>query len=247
MLKVNLQATHSPEEVLTMRTQPKNRLVSLFRPGTRLHGPSFRGLSLRGLLVAGLLLTWAVLGAGALASDLPRAERLGESLGDPPTLIKHLRTELHSKDPVRRDLALVDIAGLGRCTASCSVTLLSVPGKNVSIANDTELGTVVDLEVLVPDLIRVYQRDPVDGHRLLALAALIYIGNQAALEKLIAEIPSQSPDVQQRTTRTLVGYYLEKYPELREETERTRVLEIEDVERAERLRLQVAQAEEAQN
>jgi hypothetical protein len=178
--------------------------------------------------------------ASPFEGTVPAQQELQDP-GDPPTLIKHLRTELHSGDPVRRDNALVDITTLGRCTASCSVFLVSIPGKKVSFENETGVGTAIDLGALTPDLIQVYQSGPADGHRLLALSALINIGNQDALKKLAREISSQSAAVQRHTHRTMVAYYLEKYPELREETVRTRVLKIEDVDRAERVRLRLAE------
>ena len=233
-----------------MTTQPKNRRFSLFRLRMGPHAPSLRapwlrGVLLRALLAGGLLLAWCTLGAvPSAASSIEGTVPTGQNLqdpGDPPTLIKHLRTELSSKDPMRRDKALVDIITLGRCTASCSVFLVSISGKKVSFGNETGTGRAIDLEVLTPDLIRVYQKGPADGHRLMALSALINIGSQAALKKLAREIASQSAGVQRHTHRTMVAYYLEKYPELREETVRTRVLKIEDVDRAERVRLRLAE------
>ena len=180
----------------------------------------------------GLYGTWTLLGT----APAPK-----QASGDPPTLVKHLRTELQSKDPVRRDHALVDIITLGRCTGSCTINLASVRGRRISIESESDVGAVVDLDALVPTLMTVYRSDPAGtGHRLLALSALISIGNQNALKALVEDIPSQPADVQSATHRSLAAFYLEKYPELLEKTERRRMLSIEDVERAERVRLRVA-------
>lgn len=196
--------------------------------------------SLKVLLALGIA---GLLGGGILLFATPSSAPVAD---DPPTLIKHLRTELKSKDALRRDHALVDIVALGRCSASCSVPLASVQGKTISIQNQTELGTVIDLDALVPDLITVYRSGPADGHRLLALSALINIGNQKALETLADEAPSQSQDVRRATNRTLASFYLEKYPELMKRAERTKTLTIQDVQRAERIRLRVARRQNGQ-
>ena len=194
----------------------------------------FQPSSLHVLLALGLAV---LLGGGLLLYAAPDSEPAAD---DPPTLIKHLRTELQSRDPVRRDHALVDIVSLGRCSGSCSVSLASVRDKQLSIQNETEVGTVLDLDALIPDLITVYRTGPARGHRLLALSALINIGNQEALARLADEAPSQSADVERATNRTLAAFYLEKYPELMKQARRTKTLTVQDIQRAERIRLSVA-------
>lgn len=180
-------------------------------------------------------------GAWTLLGTAPAPE---QASSDPPTLIKHLRTELQSKDPIRRDHALVDIITLGHCTGSCTINLASVEEKQIRIESDSDVGAVVDLDALIPDLKKVYRSDPAGtGHRLLALSALINIGNQNALKTLTEDVPAQPANVQRATHRSLAAFYLEKYPELLEQTERRKRLSIEDVERAERVRLRVARKE----
>ena len=184
--------------------------------------------------IAGVLMLGIVLAPPSVSAAIDE---------DPPTLIKNLRTELNSKDLMRRDLALVDIVVLGRCPASCTVSLASGQGKQIRFENDSDVGTVIDLDALIPDLMKVYRSGPADGHRLMALAALVNIGNHEALTQLVEESPLQSADVKRATNRTLAAFYLEQYPELMERTLRTKTLTIEDVDRAEQVRIKVARDE----
>lgn len=167
------------------------------------------------------------------------------STDDPPTLVKHLRTEMRSKEPMRRDLAILDVIVLARCTGSCTIQLASIEGKQIRIENETGVGRLVDLDALTPDLLDVYRRGPADGHRLLALSALINIGNQKALEQLMTDAPNRSNEVQTSTNRSLAAFYLETYPELTKRALRSKRIYIEDVQRADRLRLKVARREAA--
>lgn len=96
----------------------------------------------------------------------------------PPTLGTHLRSELQAKDSMRRQMALLDINTLAYCTASCNISLRSVQNQQIRIENETGSGAFVDLDVLVPDLVKSYRQGPADGHRLLALSALLQIGNE---------------------------------------------------------------------
>jgi hypothetical protein len=159
------------------------------------------------------------------------------SAGGPPTLIKHLRNEVQSKDAVKRESALVDIIALASCPSSCTVYLRSVQDKRVTMENETGTGSVVDLDALVPDLLESYRSGPADVHRLLALSALINIGNEKALERLIDKGASQSKAVNKATQRSLASYYLEMYPELKERTFRTGRLSVDDVTKAKALRV----------
>lgn len=159
---------------------------------------------------------------------------------NPPTLIKHLRTELQSSDPVRREAVLIDIATLASCNSSCTVHLRSMEDRKLSIENETGIGTVVELDALIPDLHEAYRSGPADGHRLVALAALINIGNEKGLEKLVEEGAFRSKRVNSSTQRSLAAFYLETYPELAERTLRTGQLSLDDVHRAKVLRLKKA-------
>jgi hypothetical protein len=177
-------------------------------------------LSLVGLLMAGPL--------------------FAQSTATPTTLIKHLRTELNAKDGDRQERALIDVIALANCPASCVVALQSRTDQTLRIDNETGAGSVIDLDVLVPDLLRAYRRGPADGHKLLALAALINIGNDTGLEQLIAEKDAQNATVRKNTDMSLAAFYFAKYPELTEQTMRRRVLSLDDVQRAEVLRLRAA-------
>lgn len=165
---------------------------------------------------------------------------------DPPTLTKHLRTELRSGEAAREERALVDVIALAGCADTCTVHLASAGERRLRMQNDTDTGSAVDLDALIPDLIAAYRSGPADGHRLLALSALINVGNERALERLIADKESQNATIRKATDRSLAGFYLEKYPELAERSLRRKTLSIEDVERAKALRLKAVQAE-AQN
>ena len=189
---------------------------------------TFSRIVLRAGLAMGLA---GLLAAGPLLAQ-PSTER--------PTLIKHLRTELGSKDDVRQERALIDVIALSRCEASCMVSLQSATNRQVRIANESGVGNVVDLDALAPELLRCYRSGPADGHKLLALSALINLGNEKALERLVGEKETQSSRVREVTDLSLAGFYLAKYPELIEQTKRRRFLTLDDVERARVLRLKRA-------
>ena len=179
--------------------------------------------------------------AMGLAGLLAAGPLVAQSSTERPTLIKHLRTELRSKDDVRQERALIDVIGLAGCEASCTVSLQSATNRQVRIANESGVGNVVDLDALAPDLLWAYRNGSADGYKLLALAALINVGNQAALERLIDEKESQrSRRVRKATDRSLAAFYFAKYPELIEQTKRRRFLSLDDVERARVLRLKRA-------
>jgi hypothetical protein len=206
----------------------------------------FSRWSLSGL--ARLLLIVGVLGGfGLMAFPM---EVVAQEDEEPPTLIKHLRKELKSKDAMRRQMALLDINTLAYCRVSCTVNLQSIQGRQLRIENETGAGAVVDLDALIPDLMTSYRQGPADGHRLLALSALLNIGNEKALERLIEEEAPQSEGVQRATQRGLASFYLEKYPELTERAFRTRRLTLDQVARAKALRMKRAKeagGEEAAN
>jgi hypothetical protein len=182
----------------------------------------------------------ALLGGLLAAPSASGTPAPNQSPADPPTLIKHLQNDLQGPDSAKRQAALIDIIALANCTSTCTIALQSVDEKRIRIENASGKGAVVDLTALVPDLLNTYRTGPADGHRLLALSALLHIGNQSALEQLIDESARQSDGVKQATHRNLAGFYLTRYPELEENVTRTRTLSIEDVWRAEALRVRAA-------
>lgn len=173
-------------------------------------------------------------------SVLPMQAVAQSSSDSPPTLITHLRSELQAKDSMRRQMALLDINTLAHCTASCNLSLRSVQDQQIRIENEAGVGTMVDLDVLVPDLLKSYRTGPADGHRLLALSALLQIGNERSLEQLIDEGASQSGKVEKATQAGLAAFYLEKYPELMDRTMRTNRLSIDEVAKAKAFRVKKA-------
>ena len=115
------------------------------------------------------------------------------------------------------------------------------------VENESGAGTAIDLDALVPDLMKAYRSGPADGHRLLALSALINIGNTRALEQLATDSSDrssqQSGRVNSATQRALVAHYLEMYPELTERAMRNMTFSIEDAQRAETVRGKLAKKE----
>lgn len=154
-----------------------------------------------------------------------------------PTLMKHLRAELEAKDPVRQGRALADIIALANCPGTCTVILRSAADKRIRIKNETGVGSVVDLDALLPDLLETYWRGPTDGHRRMALSALLHIGNERVLKRLIQNGREQSSAMERTMHQMLAAFYLERYPELTELTVRTQELSLEDVTRARALRV----------
>jgi hypothetical protein len=156
---------------------------------------------------------------------------------DPPTLLKHLRNELQQEDLMRREAALMDISALANCEESCTVSLHSIQDKPLNIEGETGKGAVVDLTALRSDLLNTYRKSPADAHRLMALSALLRIGDDKTLEKLLQKRPFQSDKVRRVTEMGLAQFYLEKYPELMEQATHTGQLSIRDVKRAKALRV----------
>lgn len=181
--------------------------------------------------------------AATLACLLAAAPLYAQSSAEPPTLIKHLRAELGAKDADRQTRALIDIISLANCQASCIVSLQSKTDRAIRIENETGAGNVFDLDVLTPDLLRVYRtgtyrNEAESGPKLLALSALINVGNQRALEQLVSEKETQTRRVQKATDRSLAAFYFAKYPELIERSTRNNhTFSLDDVQRAEVLRL----------
>jgi hypothetical protein len=186
--------------------------------------------------VRSFLLPVLFFSAGLLAASSPTAAAQGTDEA-PPSLIQHLRQDLQSESAEKRNDALVDIVSLANCADACTVSLRSIDKKKITIEDETGTGGVVELNALVPDLLETYRSGPADGHRLLALSALVTIGNEAALEQLIDEGDGQSEAVNRTTQRSLAAFYLAKYPELLNRTLKTRRLSLDDVRRAKTLRV----------
>lgn len=167
-----------------------------------------------------------------LACLLAVAPLYAQSSADPPTLIKHLRAELSSKDAMRQESALIDVITLAACPSTCTVFLYSNQNKRLQINNDTDSGSIVDLEALSPDLLKLYRRAPTDGIRLMALSALVNIGNETAIDAVVRSSARyrQSQRVNSSTQKSLVAFYLGRYPELNERPlQRTNTFSLDDV------------------
>jgi hypothetical protein len=112
----------------------------------------------------------------------------------------------------------------------------------LSSARNQEFKTTkrMDLSALTPELLDSYRRGPEDGQRLLALSALIGIGDEDALSTLVEEGSRQSNNVNRETQRSLAAFYLEKYPELANKAKWNGEISLVDVERAKRMRIKKA-------
>lgn len=112
------------------------------------------------------------------------------------------------------------------------VALQSDGGNTIRIETESTVGRPIDLASLTPDVLSLYRDGPTPGHRLLALSALLNIGDEQALERVVDLKDDQPTRVETATNRTLAAYYLNRYPKLSEPTFRTERLSIEDVRRA---------------
>ena len=82
------------------------------------------------------------LAGGLLGVPLTTAAPLGGPAQDPPTRIKHLRTEMSSKDAMRQGNALMEVISLANCTSTCTVLLQSNQNKQVRIENESGSGSI---------------------------------------------------------------------------------------------------------
>ena len=174
------------------------------------------------LVLAGSL---SVMGSLSHAALLPKDE--APLVQTDPTIIDHLRTEIRDRDPARRENALVDVIAMATCQAPCTVQLTSLPGESVRI-NDTENALVG----LGPDLFQVYRSGPTDQHRLLALSALMSVGDEGRINRLIEKPVPVSFELERKTQRHIAAFYLDRYPELQRRAERTGTISIDDVKGA---------------
>ena len=175
----------------------------------------------------------ALLLAGALPANATVPYTLPKDAPAAVSLIDHLHTELRSKDALRRQNALADVMSLAACSASCTISFRSLPGKTLQIENEMGVGTVIDLTALLPDLKRIYYTDRSDQDRLQALDALLTIGNEQSLEQLITTPARSSAHVREMTQRGVARYFMDKYPTLKKRAYQQRgTLSLDDVERA---------------
>jgi hypothetical protein len=149
----------------------------------------------------------------------------------PTTLIDHLRTELRANDVLRQQNALVDVIALANCQAACNVNLRSASDKGVRIENETGVPSVLDLTALVPDLMHNYRSSPEDGTKLLALSALINVGDERSIEALVGTRTKKSDRVERTTQRSLTAFFLTRYPELKDRAVRSGSFSLADVVR----------------
>lgn len=197
--------------------------------------PSFS--TLLSHLASRITLGAAVALAGLLLVGLPEASAAASPGPDaPPSLTDHLREELRSRDAERMDQALTDIVALAGCADTCVVALQSDGDNTIRIENESGVGHPIDLASLTPDVLSVYRNGPTAGHRLLALSALLKIGDEQALERVVELKDDQSGRVEAASNRLLAAHYLDRYPELSDPTFRAKRLSIEDVRRAQAAR-----------
>jgi hypothetical protein len=177
-----------------------------------------------------ILAALCLLPPGAAASP-PLSPSL-EASGEGPTLVDYLRGEIRSDDPDRREHALMDVVTLATCAAACVIRLESFPGKTLRIHNDSDFGSVIDVSALSPDLIWAYRVGPTDGLRLLALAGLLYIGDEASLERVLTESWAVPPAVRRTTHRRVADFFVDRYPSLEKQVRRTQTLSWTDIHTA---------------
>lgn len=147
-----------------------------------------------------------------------------EAHGSPPTpgpassqppLLEHLRNEIRAMSAHRREQALMDVNTIASCTDSCIVRLRSLPDSTIHVQSDSASGSTPDVSVLIPDLVWAYHTGPSDGISLMALAGLLYIGDEASLESLLFEGHPRSPRVRRATFLHILTFFARRYPALR--------------------------------
>ena len=139
----------------------------------------------------------------------------GPGLSQPP-LIEHLRDEIRAMSPHRREQALMDVNTIASCTDSCIVRPRSLPDTTIRVQSDSASGSTHDVSALIPDLIWAYHTGPSDGISLMALAGLLYIGDEESLEHLLFEGRPRSPRVRRATLLHILTFFARRYPALRE-------------------------------
>lgn len=187
--------------------------------------------------VTGLLLI-----GGMMA--LPSYGTVVSSLGDtPPTLLQHIRNELNSEDAERLSNALVDVITLAYCEGTCDVNLQSVQNQKIRIENETGVGSVVDLTGLAPAVLEVYRTGPSDELRIMAVTALMKIGDENTIDSLVEMGPATSSRVNRVAQMSLATFYMAVYPELAARSIQTKRLSLDDVNHARTIRVKQAKKE----
>lgn len=129
----------------------------------------------------------------------------------------------------RREHALMDVNTIASCKPPCRVQLHSHHDKTIRVRADSISGGEPDVSALIPDLIWAYHTGPSDGISLLALAGLVYIGNEASLEFLLFEGRALSPRVRRTTRNMIVNFFDRRYSVLREKAMSVGVLSRTDI------------------
>jgi hypothetical protein len=135
----------------------------------------------------------------------------------------------------------MDVNAIANCPGECTIALHTLENQEFTFSRHTETGSgeLVDLAALAPRLVTCYRRGPEETSRLLALSALIGIGDEEALNALL-DNPAQSPKVSRITQQTLATFYLEKYPELAKTVRRTGEINFDDIDRVKKVRVKKA-------
>ena len=173
-------------------------------------------------LLPALLLTGSLTLAGSPAPAAPPTQDQASFVRVDPVLLEHLQTEIRDRDPDRRERALVDVVALAACQSACTVQMKSLSGETVRIGDG-------DLTGLGPALLRVYRAGPTDEHRLLALSALMNVGDEASIDALIGKPVPVSFELARTTQRYITAFYLDRYPELQNRARRTGTFSLDDV------------------
>jgi len=173
-------------------------------------------------LLPALLLAGSLTITGNLAHAAPPTEDEALRARVDPVLLEHLRTEIRDRDPDRREKALVDVVALAACQSACTVQLKSLSGETARVHDG-------DLTGLGPALLRIYRAGPTDEHRLLALSALMNVGDEASIDALIGKPVPVSFELARTTQRYISAFYLDRYPELQNRARRTGTFSLDDV------------------
>jgi len=166
------------------------------------------------------------------ATATPTPNGAGNDQTSKRTLVDYLRGEIRSDDLERREHALMDVVKLVNCQSYCVIPFKSFPGKTLRIHNDSDFGSVIDVSALIPDLIWVYQTGPTDGLRLLALAGLLYLGDETSLKRVLSASWAAPPSVRRATHRHVADFFLLRYPVLEKRIRDTWVLSWADIRAA---------------
>lgn len=184
-------------------------------------------------------LSLLILALSALPGGLPQRAEAQQT----PTLAQELETALQSTSWLRRHMALLDVSAIANCPGDCTVGLHTLEGRDFTLSTnpETSTGEILDLTALAPKLVTCYRLGPDQGSRLLALSALIGIGDEKALNSLLEDGPAQSSRVSRATQQSITAFYLERYPELaRMARKNGGEITFDDIDRVKRVRVKKA-------